>query len=175
MTKTCCAPYRKGRGRCALEYTVGDRVVYPLHGAGIIEAVEQREVLGREEQYYVVRLVVGDMRALIPVSRVDAAGIRPVADRARIDQALHAARDAGEMHAGYGERFRANTAKLRAGDIEAVAEVVGSLSLRQRQRGLSAGEARLFEQAWKILLSEVALSARIPPERADALLRDVVG
>ncbi len=132
-------------------------------------------MLGRTEEYYIVRLIVGDMRALIPVSRADAAGIRPVADRARIEQALLASREVVETHAGYGERFRANNAKLRAGDVEAVAEVVGTLSRRQRQRGLSAGEARLFEQAWQILLSEVALSARIPPDRADAFLRDSVG
>ncbi len=132
-------------------------------------------MLGRAEEYYVVRLIVGDMRALIPVARADAAGLRPVADRTRIEQALIAARQVPEAGAGYGERFRANSAKLRAGDVEQVAEVVGSLSHRQRQRGLSAGETRLFEQAWQILLSEIALSAHIPPERADAFLRDAVG
>ncbi len=141
----------------------------------MIEGIEQRDVLGRTEEYYVVRLIVGDMRALIPVARADGAGIRLVADRARIERALVAARDVAESAAGYGERFRANNAKLRAGDVDAVAEVVGSLARRQRKRGLSAGETRLFEQAWQILLSEVVLSARIAPEHADAFLRDAVG
>ena len=132
-------------------------------------------MLGRAEEYYVVRLLVGDMRALIPVTRAGAAGLRPVAERARIEEALFAAREAAEPESGYGERFRQNSAKLRAGDVDSVAQVVGSLSRRQRQRGLSAGENRLFEQAWQILLSEVALSARITPDRADALLREAVG
>lgn len=168
-------PYRRGRGRCALEYEVGSRIVYPLHGAGVIEAIEQRDVLGHSDEYYVVRLIVGDIRALIPVSRAASAGIRPVEPRARIEEALRDARDVKESPVGYGDRFRANNAKLRAGDVDSVSEVVGSLSQRRRQRGLSAGEARLFEQAWQILLSELVLSAQILPEHADAFLRDAVG
>lgn len=140
-------------------FGVGDSVVYPMHGAGVIEAIEEREVLGRRDQYYVMRLSVGDMRVMVPSSNAEGVGLRPVIASDEVPAVYEVLR--GEktvMSQNWNRRYRANMEKLKTGDVYIVAEVVRNLGLRDREKGLSTGERRMLENAKQILCSELCIA-----------------
>ncbi|MCR4426415.1 MAG: CarD family transcriptional regulator [Firmicutes bacterium] len=150
-------------------FNVGDKVVYPMHGAGVIEAVEEREVLGQHDQYYIMRLHVGEMRVMIPRSSVAEVGLRPVIDRDEVPKVYEVLR--GErtmMSQNWNRRYRANMEKMKTGDIYSVAEVVRNLGLRDREKGLSTGERRMLETARQILTSELAMAESRPESEVAA-------
>lgn len=160
-----------------MEYSVGDRVVYPLHGAGIVEAIEERAVLGQTEMYYVLRLPIGDMRILVPCEQADRARLRPVVEREAVGDLLKHASDATELgdQANWSHRYREHLDKLRSGDALMVAEVVGALARRSQRRTLAAGERKLYEHARRILLSELVLAGDLDPDDAEQLLLGALG
>lgn len=160
-----------------MDYSVGDRVVYPLHGAGIVEAIEERVVLGRTEMYYVLRLPIGDMRILIPCDQADRAKLRPVVPPEAVEELLRcAASSAGDVEqANWNHRYREHLEKMRSGDALQVAEVVGALARRAQRRSLPAGERKLFEHARRILLSEIVLAGEVSTETAEQWLAGAIG
>ncbi|ADU52396.1 transcriptional regulator, CarD family [Thermaerobacter marianensis DSM 12885] len=152
-------------------FEVGDRVVYPMHGAGVIEAIEEREVLGKRHRYYVLRLPVGDMRVMIPTTTASRCGLRPVIPAEQVPAVLDALGDpAPPMDPNWNHRYREHADKLRTGDVLEVAAVVRNLSARQRERGLSGGERRLLDQARQILVSELTLASGLDQAAVDALV-----
>lgn len=153
-------------------YSVGDRVVYPLHGAGVVEAIEERTVLGRAEVYYILCLPLGEMRVLIPCAQADNAGLRPVIAQEAVSELLRCAAEAagGSAPANWNHRYREHLEKLRSGEAAQVAEVVGMLAHRAHRRALPAGERKLFEHARRILLSEIALAGDLKADDAEQLL-----
>ncbi len=139
-------------------FSVGDRVVYPMHGAGVVEAIEEREVLGLRDNYYIMRLQVGDMKVMVPRSSASEVGLRPVIgpdDIPRVYEVLSGEKTA--MSQNWNRRYRANMEKMKTGDIFSVAEVVRNLGIRDREKGLSTGERRMLENAKQILTSEMAM------------------
>src|SRR5579875_3577576 len=97
-------------------FSIGDRVVYPMHGAGIIEAIEEREILGHRKQYYIMKMPIGDMKVMIPVDGVDGVGLRqviPQDDMSRVLEVLAGERT--KMSANWNRRYRANAEKLKSG------------------------------------------------------------
>ncbi|HEY8394496.1 MAG TPA: CarD family transcriptional regulator [Thermaerobacter sp.] len=152
-------------------FKVGDCVVYPLHGAGVIEAIEEREILGERHRYYIMRLPVGDMRVMIPTSAVQACGLRAVIPACQVDAVLEVLRaGATAMSGNWNHRYRENADKLKSGDVFEVAEVVRNLSWRERERGLSTGERRMLDTARQILISELALAAGLDEHEATRLV-----
>jgi CarD family transcriptional regulator len=140
-------------------FDIGDRVVYPMHGAGIIEAIEERKVGDGIQRYYVIRIPMGDMKVMIPIGSVEMVGIRGIINEDEVTKVLEVlSGTSSSMSANWNRRYRANMEKIKSGSIFEVAEVVRNLSLRDREKGLSTGERKMLENARQILLSELALA-----------------
>ncbi|MDQ0286252.1 CarD family transcriptional regulator [Desulfofundulus luciae] len=152
-------------------FKVGDKVVYPMHGAGIIEAIEEKEVLGEKKQYYILRLPVGDMKVMIPIANCREVGLREVIDRASVPKVINVLKGKSTaMSSNWNRRYRANLEKMRSGDIYEVAEVVRNLAKREKEKGLSSGERKMLENARQILISELALATELEEEKAQSLV-----
>lgn len=156
-------------------FTIGDRVVYPMHGAGIIEAIEEREVLGERQQYYIMKLPIGDMRVMIPVRSVGEVGLRQVIDTTAVERVLEVLRgEQTKMSTNWNRRYRANMEKIKSGDIYEVAEVVRNLTLRDHEKGLSTGERKMLENSRQILISEIVLAMNSDEERVRSMVDQVL-
>src|ERR671935_1785625 len=139
------------RGRSGL-YKVGDKVVYPHHGAGTVVKKEKRKVLGEEREYLQIQILHNDMTVQVPTENADRVGLRKVIDENTVEQVLKALRGSGTtMPKNWNRRFKHNRDKMKTGDIFELAEVVRNLSLRDHEKGLSTGEKQMFVKAKKIL------------------------
>ena len=157
-------------------FNIGDRVVYPMHGAGIIEAVETQEVLGEKQQYYVMRLPIGDMKVMIPLNNVEEIGLRQVIDAEEVEKVYHVLKgEKTKMSQNWNRRYRANMDKIKSGDIFEVAEVVRNLSIRDREKGLSTGERKMLDTARQILVSELVLAQDTTEEAVEETLSRLLG
>lgn len=152
-------------------FNIGDRIVYPMHGAGIIEGIEERDVGGTIEEYYIIKLTMGDMKVMIPVSNVDLVGIREVISEDEVSKVLEVLKGkTSKMSSNWNRRYRANMEKIKSGSIFEVAEVVRNLSLRDREKGLSTGERKMLENARQILCSELVLAQDMAEEQVEAIV-----
>ena len=156
-------------------YRTGDKVLYPMHGAGVIRQIERCEILGEVKDYYLLHVPCGDMEVMIPVDACDDIGVRPVVTREQVDEAIAVLdRESTELSGNWSKRYRANTEKLKTGDINLVAEVVRDLTRHDRVSGLSAGEKKMLSNARKILQSEVMLALDITDDEALAMIEDAI-
>ncbi len=156
-------------------FKLGDRVVYPMHGAGIIEAIEEKEILGARQKYYIMKLPLGDMRVMIPLDNANSIGIREVVNDDEIEHVLEVLRqDRTIMPANWNQRYRANLEKMRSGDVAAVAEVVRNLMKRDQEKGLSTGERKMLDTARQILISELILVKQMEEESATRLIEQLL-
>jgi CarD family transcriptional regulator len=156
-------------------FSIGDRVVYPMHGAGIIEAIEEKEVLGEKQRYYIMKLPIGDMRVMIPMRSVAEVGLRNVIDQESVERVLEVLRgEQSKMSTNWNRRYRANMEKIKSGDIYEVAEVVRNLTLRDQEKGLSTGERKMLENSRQILISEIVLALNTNEEEVRALVNQVL-
>lgn len=147
-----------------------------MHGAGIIEAIEQKEVLGRDERYYIMRMPIGELRVMIPLKSGDELGLREVIDAKDVEKVFDVLRsEITSMSQNWNRRFRANMEKIKTGDIYEVAGVVRNLAARDRERGLSTGERKMLENARQILISELVLAQDMTEEQVEAQLGEVLG
>ncbi|ABO48734.1 transcriptional regulator, CarD family [Desulforamulus reducens MI-1] len=155
-------------------FKIGDKVVYPMHGAGVIEAIEEKEVLGKKRQYYILRLPIGDMKVMIPISNCDDVGLRGIIDRDEVSTVLEVLEGQTTVMSGnWNRRYRANLEKIKSGDIYEVAEVVRNLLTRDKEKGLSSGERKMLENARQILISELVLAAEMEETKARSLIDEV--
>jgi CarD family transcriptional regulator len=155
-------------------YNVGDNVVYPMHGAGVIEAIEEREVLGERQKYYIMALPIGDMKVMIPMDSVEELGLRQVIDDEGVRRVYEIL--GGEkttMSSNWNRRYRANMEKIKSGDIFAVAEVVRNLTLRDQDKGLSTGERKMLETARQILISELVIAQNSTKEEVEDAIQSI--
>ncbi len=156
-------------------FNIGDRVVYPMHGAGTIEGVEEREILGKTHHYYVLRLPIGDMKVMIPVDNTKEIGLRDVIDAEEVDKVMLVLRqECTAMSTNWNRRYRSNLEKIKSGDIYEVADVVRNLSSREREKGLSTGERKMLDSAKEILVSELILAKNWDREKTMSVLEDVL-
>lgn len=156
-------------------FQVGDKVVYPMHGAGIIEAIEEQEVLGVKKKYFVLKMPVGDMTVMVPQDRIDEIGLRQIVSSEQALELLEFLEGkATGMAQNWNRRYRANVEKIRTGDIFAVGEVVRNLTLRDQERGLSTGEKKLLNNARQILVSELVLAQDRTEEEVLATLDSIL-
>jgi CarD family transcriptional regulator len=158
-----------------MTFDVGDKVVYPHHGAAIIERRETKTAFGEEKEYFVLRLSYGDLTAMIPVDNTEEVGLREVIDPEEVEEvfALLAKKDA-RMPTNWSRRFKNHAEKLKSGDVYEVAEVVRNLSQRDQEKGVSAGEKRMLAKARQILVSELIFALDVSPEEAEAKLDEAL-
>ena len=156
-------------------YRTGDKILYPMHGAGVIQQIKECNILGEVKDYYLLHVPCGDMEVMIPVEACDDIGVRPVGTQEEIDEAISVlGQDSEEIGGTWSKRYRANMEKLKSGDIILVAEVVGSLTRHDRRSGLSAGENKMLSNARKILQSEVMLALDVTEEEALEMIESAI-
>jgi CarD family transcriptional regulator len=156
-------------------YKIGDKIVYPMHGAGIIEQIEQKVILGERREYYVLRVPCGDMKIMIPVDKSDDIGVRSVISAEEMKEVLAILRgESTEMSTNWNRRYRENTDKLKTGDAKEVAEVLRNLLRTDREKTLSTGEKKMLSSARQILVSEMILASDLDPAEADKLIGSTV-
>jgi CarD family transcriptional regulator len=157
-------------------FTEGDTVVYPLHGAGRIEKIEERTICGAEKAYMTIRILHNDMTVLVPVDGAARAGIRSVIPEAMVEEVIGVLRDdATKMPKNWNRRFKHNRDKIKTGDILEVADVVRNLAIRDSQKGLSTGEKQMFGRVKKILASELMYAKQMGEDEAVAYLELILG
>ena len=141
-------------------FKIGERVCYPMHGVGVVEAIQEQEVLGETARYYMLRFVLGKMTAMVPVDAARSVGLRPVIDEDECERVkAYMLEDALPESDNWNQRYRENLEKLRQGEIYGVADVVKSLIRRDRDKGLSAGERNMFLTAKQVLLAELVAAS----------------
>ncbi|MFA4964450.1 MAG: CarD family transcriptional regulator [Thermoleophilia bacterium] len=156
-------------------YSVGDKVVYPHHGAGKIMKIEQKEVLGQQRDYLTIQILHNDMTVMVPVENADRAGLRKVVEADVVEQVLEVlCGDPTKMPKNWSRRYKHNRDKLKTGDIFEVAEVVRNLAIRHADKGLSTGEKQMFSKAKKILASELMYARDFDEEEATEFLEGVL-
>ena len=147
-------------------YKVGDKVVYPHHGAGTVVKKETREVLGEKREYLTIKILHNDMTVNVPADNADRVGLRKVIDVLT--------GEVSEMPKNWNRRFKHNRDKMKTGDIFELAEVVRNLSLRDHEKGLSTGEKQMFVKAKKILASELMYALDMEEDEAETHLEDLI-
>lgn len=157
-------------------FNIGDKVVYPMHGAGIIEAIEEREILGKKRKYYIMRMPIGNMRVMIPLDSVENLGLREVIDNDEVDLVVEVlGGDKTAMPGNWNRRYRANMDKIKSGNIFQVADVVRNLMIREREKGLSTGERKMLNNAKQILISELVLVKNMDEKEVEKMIDAIVG
>ena len=158
-----------------MPFAVGDKVVYPHHGAAIIEAKEKRIFEEKKTDYFVLRITYGDLKVSIPVDKAEEIGLRDVINDEEVEEVFTVLRKKeARMPTNWSRRFKNHVEKLKSGDIYQVAEVVRNLSLREADKGLSAGEKRMLARARQILVSELTFALNVDEETAEVRLDAVL-
>ena len=156
-------------------FKVGDKVVYPHHGAGTVVKKEKREVLGQTREYFVIKILHNDMTVQVPCENAESVGLRTVIDEQMVNKVVKALTGGGTvMPKNWNRRFKHNRDKMKTGDIFELAEVVKNLSLRDHEKGLSTGEKQMFVKAKKILASELMYAKAVDEEEAAEWLEGVL-
>jgi CarD family transcriptional regulator len=152
-------------------FNVGDNIVYPMHGAGTIDAIEEKEILGEKQQYYIIKMP-GEVKVMVPTSKAETMGVRGVIDSQGAGKVLKLLEaDETEMSNNWNKRYRDNLDKMKTGDIYEVADVVRNLSFKQKEKGsLSTGEKKMLNNAKLILVSELVLAENASKDEIERLV-----
>lgn len=158
-----------------MNFKIGDEVVYPMHGAGIIEDIEEKKILGEIRKYFVLKIPFGDMRILIPIDSTNEVGVRGIVDEIELDPVFNLLTlETTEMSDNWNRRYRENMEKLKTGDILEVAEVVRNLMITDKEKRLSTGERKMLSNAKQILISEIILVKKINQQEVTDLINSAV-
>ena len=156
-------------------FEVGDKVVYPHHGAGTVVKKEKREILGQSREYLTIQILHNDMTVNVPVENAEQVGLRTVIDEDLVNTVVKAlTAGESEMPKNWNRRFKHNRDKMKTGDIFELAEVVKNLNLRDHEKGLSTGEKQMFVKAKKILASELMYAKAVDEDEAAEWLDGVL-
>ena len=164
-----------GKGTHHMNFAVGETVVYPHHGAALIEEVKTRTIKGEDRTYLKLKVAQGDLTIEVPADNVDLVGVRDVVDKEGLDEVFEVLRQPyTEEPTNWSRRYKANVEKLASGNVKKVAEVVRDLWRRDQDRGLSAGEKRMLAKARQILVSELALAEKTDEAEAETIHDEVL-
>ncbi len=153
-------------------FNVGDYIVYPMHGAGTIDAIEEKDILGQRQAYYIIKMP-GEVKVMIPTTQAEKVGIRNVIDKEQAKKVFDVlGEEDSQVEMNWNKRYRENMDKMKTGDIYEVADVVRNLSFKQKEKGLSTGEKKMLTNAKQILVSELALAEESSQETVENLIED---
>lgn len=149
-------------------FQIGDKVVHPMYGGGVVESIVQKTVDNVVRDYYILQLPNRSMVVMVPTENCEEIGVRPVVDQEQANQVLAAISGIQvEMTANWNHRYRENMERMKSGDLFEVARVIKGLTLRDQKRGLSTGERKMLHSAKQILISEIVLSKSVSYESAE--------
>lgn len=150
-----------------MDFKVGDTVVYPHHGAAVVEAIEEREIGGTKIEYLVLQIRQSDLTVRVPAKNAEKVGVRDVVSEEELLKVFSVLREVDVEETGnWSRRYKANQERLASGDVNQVAGVIRDLWRRDQDKGLSAGEKRILAKARQILVGELALVAHLDEEKA---------
>ncbi len=156
-------------------FNIGDVIVYPMHGAGVVQSIEEKEVLGEKHKYYTLMLPLRNMKVMIPMNNADNMGIRNVIGNDGVEKVLTILKESkSEMPDNWNRRYRANMEKLKSGDIYEVSAVVRNLVLLDREKGLSTGEKKMLNNAKQILVSELVFATDFDELKIGEIIEDSI-
>ena len=151
-------------------FNVGDKIVYPMHGAGEITSIEEKEILGEKQSYYILKMP-GEVKVMVPTDKVENIGVRNIIeeqDTTKVFKILE--NDRTDMSMNWNKRYRDNYEKIKTGDIYEVADVVRNLSFKQKEKGLSTGEKKMLNNAKQILVSELVLAGQSDKDQVENMV-----
>jgi len=158
-----------------IDFSVGDHVVYPHHGAGQVVKKEEKNVLGEVREYLTIKILHNDMTVMVPCQNAGKAGLRRVIDEETVKKVLAVlSDDISEMPKNWNRRFKHNRDKIKTGDIYELAEVVRNLAIREQDKGLSTGEKQMYTRAKKILASELMYALEKTEDEAEVHLDGIL-
>ena len=155
-------------------FNVGDKIVYPMHGAGTIDAIEEKDILGEKQNYYIIKMP-GEVKVMVPISKASDIGVRSVIDKAEAGKVLEVLEaNETEMSNNWNKRYQENMEKMKSGSIYEVADVVRNLSYKQKEKGLSTGEKKMLNNAKQILVSELVLAEHASENEVENLVENKI-
>lgn len=138
-------------------FNIGDKVVYPLHGAGVITSIEEKAILDEKQSYYIIKMP-GEVKVMVPTAKAEEIGVRSIIDKGSALKVINILQeDSTEMSMNWNKRYRDNMERMKTGNIYEVADIVRNLSIKQKDKGLSTGEKKMLLNARQILVSELVL------------------
>jgi CarD family transcriptional regulator len=158
----------------AYMFNVGDKIVYPMHGAGTVDSIEEKDILGEKQSYYILKMP-GEVKVMVPTAKADEIGVRSIIDKSAADKVFSVlAQDETEMEKNWNKRYRDNMEKMKSGDIYEIADVVRNLSFKQKEKGLSTGEKKMLNNAKQILVSELVLAEHASQNEVEELVENKI-
>ena len=155
-------------------FNVGDFIVYPMHGAGTIDAIEEKDILGEKQSYYILKMP-GEVKVMVPTNKAEQIGVRSIIDKTSAEKVFEILEeDETEMSMNWNKRYRDNMEKMKSGDIYEVADVVRNLSFKQKEKGLSTGEKKMLLNAKQILVSELTLAENSKKEEIEEMVNSKI-
>ncbi|MBR0290055.1 MAG: CarD family transcriptional regulator [Selenomonadaceae bacterium] len=155
---------------------IGDKVVYPMHGAGEIIGMEENEVGGVRNSYYIFRLPIGSLKLMLPVDKMEEVGLRDLINPAQVKEVVEILKSETEQFQGsWNKRFHTNLERLKTGDILDAAVVARNLSRQNNKKKISSGEKRLLDLSRQILISELVYVCNKTPEEITAWVDELIG
>lgn len=155
-------------------FNVGDKIVYPMHGAGTIDAIEEKDILGEKQSYYIIKMP-GEVKVMVPTNKAEQIGVRNVIGKEEAIKVFEILEEnETEMSANWNKRYRDNMDKMKSGSIYEVADVVRNLSFKQKEKGLSTGEKKMLSNAKQILVSELVLAEHASENEVEDLIANKI-
>ena len=157
-------------------FKIGDKIVYPNHGAGVIDSIEKKEFLGEEKEYFILKMPIGSMDISIPISNIDKMNVREVIDKKDGDEVLRILDDdPTPMPDNWNVRYRQNQEVIKTGNIFKIAEMVRNLAILDKEKGLSTTEKKLLNRARRIMASELVMAGSLEKEKAEEMIDESIG
>ncbi len=155
-------------------FNVGDKVVYPMHGAGIIDAIEEKDILGEKQAYYILKMP-GEVKVMVPTAKAEQVGVRNIINKSEAEKVFTVLEsNETEMSMNWNKRYRDNMDKMKSGSIYEVADVVRNLSFKQKEKGLSTGEKKMLNNAKQILVSELVLTEHSSKDEIEEMVENKI-
>ncbi len=156
-------------------FKVGENIFYPLHGAGTIESIEEKDILGENKKYYIMKMPIGDVKVMVPTDNAEHVGVRCLSGNDIVEKAFKVFDTPFEDEkVSWSKRYKDNMDKMKTGDILEIADVVRSLSFKQKEKGLSTGEKKMLGNAKQILISELVLTNGIDKDQVEDMISDKI-